>query len=73
MNSLNNFLSFMMGKIGYKHCIQDGISKYYNKDFEVILYKDKKNEHALIIDKRDVNKPIIYNDINIAMSKLCTA
>jgi hypothetical protein len=52
-----------MGKTGYKHLIyEDGVTKYYNKDFEVILYKNRKQEHAVIVDKRNVEKSIIYND-----------
>jgi hypothetical protein len=59
-----------MGKNGYKHSLLDGVNKYYNKEFDVIMYKEKKHDHVLIIDKRDVKKQVVYNDLNIAIDNL---
>lgn len=69
--NVNTFLSAYMGKIGYKHAEADGVSKFYNKDFDVIIYKNKKTNQALIIDKRiSSTHPIIYNDLHIALKTL---
>lgn len=70
--SLNKFLSFFMGKNGYKHSSEDGINKYYNKDFEVMIYKDKKQQHSLVVDKRNADKQIVYNNLDIAIDRLKT-
>lgn len=47
----------------------DKIIKYSNKQFIVLLTKQKKYNNGIVIDNRG-NKPIIYNDIKIAIKLL---
>lgn len=61
------FLSSYMGKTGYKHEENAGVTKFYNKDFDVIMYKNKKQDQALVIDKRN---NVVYNNLDIAIDNL---
>ncbi len=58
----------------YKHDDDGCHTKYSNNEFDIIIQRKKgKNdniiESCIVIDKR--SKPIIYNDLSIAMNKLC--
>jgi hypothetical protein len=62
-----NFVKKLMND-DYKIDTTDSIIKYYNLQFEIIIYKERKtvkNPNLLIIDKR-TTKHIIYNDLSVA-------
>lgn len=74
MNSnVQTFLKCVMNN-DFQNVESNSISKYYNTQFDLILMKSrdgKKIDSCVIVDKRKSNQ-IIYNDINIALSKLCS-
>ena len=67
ISTLNMFISkIMKTKNDFTHIESDNIKKIYNKDFEILIYKLGKHPQTLIIDKRGIGNPIIYNNIDIA-------
>lgn len=70
MQNIEKFLKHVM-KNDYKKYENDQLMKYYNNQFEVIFQKKKEGKKidlSIVIDKR--GKPIIYNNIVIALNNL---
>jgi D-serine dehydratase len=70
--NIDKFLQCVM-KNEYTKEENDSVVKYHNKYFDVLVQKrkdSKKNDSCIVIDKRQ--QPIIYNDIAIALDRLCT-
>ncbi len=74
-DQINKFLKCVMHS-DYRHD-DDGVhSKYSNDDFDIIIQKKKTKtligssiDSCIVIDKR--TRPILYNNISIAMKKYC--
>lgn len=68
MSGLQRFLKHVMQNV-YDCVESDSIIKYTNNEYDLITYK--KNGHSsIVIDKRHILKPIIYNDVDIALKML---
>jgi hypothetical protein len=69
MNNIERFITCVMKDF---ECDENNIMvKYYNKNFDLLVQKKKDgniSNSCVVIDKR--NKPIIYNNIELAMKKL---
>ena len=67
---VEKFLKCVM-KNDYHREESESLVKFYNKNFDVLMQKrkDGKKDSCIVIDKR--SKPIIYNDVSIALEKLC--
>ena len=71
---LNKFLKSVMHS-DYKQDEDGNHTKYSNNDFDIIVQKKRTKTHeylidsCIVIDKR--NKPIVYNDISIAIQNIC--
>ena len=73
-SQINQFLKCVMHS-EYTHDNDGFHSKYSNNDFDIIIQKKKSKTHGdsidscIVIDKRA--KIIVYNDISIAIKKIC--
>lgn len=71
MEVITQFAEKLMGDRLKK---EDGeiVIKYYNPDFEFIIFKDKrniKNPNVIVIDKRKI-KHVVYNNVRVAMNMI---
>lgn len=67
MEDLNKILLHLF-KNAYDYEKQEGLVKYFNKEFEVVIYKNRKEGY--LIDKRK-NLPVYYNSLSLAIAQLC--
>ena len=71
---LSKFLKCVMHN-EYKHDDDGCHSKYSNTEYDIIIQKRRSKigelviESCIVIDKR--GKPIIYNDLEIAIQRIC--
>jgi predicted nucleic acid-binding protein len=63
---VNIFIQLLMKDSDVRKIVRKDFMKYENGQFEVFVYDNK----ALVVDKRNTKKTIVYNNISIAKANL---
>lgn len=63
---MEKFIQFIL-KENCKIIESENIKKFYNNDFDILVYKLGKKSHSIVIDKRSPYQKIIYNNLDIAL------